>query len=292
MLRLILFLFIVFGISVVKVPQALALRPFVTTDADVAGPYAIELEWGIFGFTIKRQPGPDDVRIQSPSLRFNLGFPNLGFGDWEIVLETVHEFIDKKDKDLFESDTDQFTLTAGFIKNVWYRGEDWKPNVATETGLLYPTERGADRARGADFEGILIMSWFFPSFTWHLTMGGATHHSTKEEVSKIKAECIYGTIIDVPVPGRERFHLVSEYTGEKIEGEELQHQLLGGIVVHGPWGMDFDAAGFGALNATGFPGATGASVDWGFTSGVTISTKIVRRRDWEIKKGRRFPWLK
>lgn len=280
-LRLISLLLLVIGISALKAPSALALRPFVTTDADVSEPYEMEWEWGLFGLTVKKQPGPDEVRIQSPSLRFNLGFPNIGLGDWELVLESVHEFIDKKDRGLFDSDIDQFTATGGFIKSVWYRGENWVPSVATELGLLYPTERGAERARGADFEGLVIMSWFLPSFTWHMTMGGATHHTTKGGLRETRAQYIFGTILDVPVPGRERFHMVGEYSGEKVEKEEVQHQLLGGVVWHGPWGMDFDAAGFGGLSAE--------SVDWGSTVGVTISTKIIRRRDWEIKKGRRFP---
>lgn len=280
-LRLILLMLTFTGVSALKAPPALALRPFVTTDADVADPYVMELEWGLFGLTVKKQPGPDEVRIQVPSFRFNLGFPNIGLGDWELVLESVHEFIDKKDTALFDSDIDQFTATGGFIKSVWYRGENWVPSVATELGLLYPTERGAERARGADFEGIVIMSWFLPSFTWHMTMGGATHHTTKDELRETRAQYIFGTILDVPVPGRERFHLVGEYSGEKVEKEAVQHQLLGGVVWHGLWGMDFDAAGFGGLSAE--------SVDWGGTTGVTISTKIVRRRVWDIKKGRRFP---
>ncbi|MHC4197644.1 MAG: hypothetical protein ACYSRP_07005, partial [Planctomycetota bacterium] len=137
--KLVVSLLIVTGQSFWATPSALALRPFVTTDADVAGPYEIELEWGVFGLTVEKQPGHDEVRIQSPNLRFNVGFP----GDWEIVLETVHEFIDKENKGGFNSDTSQFTDTGGFFKKVWYRGNGWLPNFATETGILVPTERGA-----------------------------------------------------------------------------------------------------------------------------------------------------
>lgn len=274
--------FAIFLTTLLYPSTALALRPFVTTDADVAEPYEIELEWGYFGFTLEKEPGPDEVRIQSPSLRFNLGFPNLGLtGDWEVVLETVHEFIDKENRGGFESDVDQFTATAGFIKNVWYRGENWMPNFATETGLLFPSERGAEKARGVDFEGVVILSWFLPRFTWHMTLGGSTHHTEKDEPGETRVQYIFGTILDVPLPGRERFHLVGEYSGEKVEKEDVQHQLLGGVVWHGPWGVDFDFAGFGGLSTESF--------DWGFTAGVTISTKIVRRRDWEVKRGRRFP---
>lgn len=273
-LLLIVVVTVVIGTHAVRPPVVLALRPFVTTDADVAEPFEVELELGVTGFTIEKQPGPDEIRIQTPpSARFNLGFP----GDWELVLESVHEFIDKKNRGGFESDINQFTETAGFIKKVWYRGEDWVPNVATETGLLFPTERGAEKARGNDFEGTIIFSWFLSRFTWHMTLGGATHHTGKNELGETRAQYIFGTIFDVPVHAHdgEEIHLVGEYSGEKVEKEGLKHQLLGGVVWHGPWQMDFDLAGFGGLSTE--------SVDWGFTAGVTISTRLLRRRRWEAK---------
>lgn len=271
-MQYVLMLFVFTVCSMVNVPSALALRPFVTTDADVAGPYEIELEWGVFGFTVEKQPGRDEVRIQSPNLRLNVGFP----GDWEIVLETVYEFIDKKNTGGFSSDTSQFTDTGGFFKKVWYRGSGWWPNFATETGILYPTERGAERARDIDFEGLVIFTWNFPGLTWHMTLGGATKHTDEiDEPNENKANFIFGTIVDVPVPGRERFHLVGEYSGEKAEKEAIEHQLLGGMVWHSPWDMDFDVAGFGGLSAE--------SIDWGVTTGVTISTNLTRRRRREVK---------
>ena len=263
--KLVASLLIVTGLSFWATPSALALRPFVTTDADVAGPYEIELEWGVFGLTVQKQPGHDEVRIQSPNLRLNVGFP----GDWEIVLETVHEFIDKENKGGFHSDTSQFTDSGGFVKKVWYRGSGWLPNFATETGILVPTERGAERARDVDFEGLVIFTWNFPNLTWHMTLGGATKHTDEvDEPNENRANFIFGTILDVPVPGRERFHLVGEYSGEKAEKEAIEHQLLGGMVWHSPWNMEFDMAGFGGLNAE--------STDWGVTTGVTISADLIK----------------
>ena len=57
-------------------------------------------------------------------------------------------------------------------------------------------------------------------------------------------------------------HLVSEYSLEKVEKQNIEHQVLGGIVWDGPWNMKFDAATFWGLNSD--------SIDWGMTTGVTI----------------------
>ncbi len=233
-------------------------------NADVPEPYEISLEWGIFGFTLEKQPGPDEVRIQSPGLLLNVGFP----GDWQIILTTVHEFIDKENKGWFDSDINQFKATTGLIKNVWYRGRGWLPNFATQVGLLYPTERGTERARGADFAGMTIITWNLPCLSWHMTLGGTTKHTREEELPKeTRANFVFGTILDVPVQVRSKgkIHLVGEYSGQKAEKEELKHQLLAGVVVPGPLGMAFDIAGFGGLSSP--------SVDWGITAGVTISSR-------------------
>lgn len=249
---------IVIGAFIWQTPDALALRPFVTTDADVAEPMGIELESGVAGFTLRKNPGPDDARIQSPAIRFNLGFP----WDWEIVLESVHEWIDKRATGGFDADTDQWFATGAFIKKVWYRGHGWIPNFGTETGALIPTERGAERLRDVDFSGIALFSWFLKPVIWHITLGGETRHSGKTEPPDTRKRFVFGTIVDVPVPGMEKLHLVAEYSGNKAEKEPLKHQLLGGVVFETPWHMDLDAAGFGGLSAE--------STDWGMTAGFTL----------------------
>ena len=65
------------------VPQKLfALRPFVTTDADVVETNLVEVELGVFGLHVQRHPGTDELTLDIPSIRFNYGL----LWDSEIVL--------------------------------------------------------------------------------------------------------------------------------------------------------------------------------------------------------------
>ena len=47
-----------------------------------------------------------------------------------------------------------------------------------------------------------------------------------------------------------------------MEKQNVEHQVLGGIVRESPWNMEFDAVTFWGLNSD--------SIDWGMTTGVTI----------------------
>ena len=67
--------------------NVLALRPFVTTDADVVEPNIAEIELGIFGLHEQKHPGPDEFVLDESSIRFNYGLP----WDSEFVLEAVGE---------------------------------------------------------------------------------------------------------------------------------------------------------------------------------------------------------
>jgi hypothetical protein len=181
--------------------EVLALRPFVTTDADVVETNLVEIELGI------------------------------------------------KEK--------QFAHTAGFYKKVWWRGSDWTPNFATETGIVFPAEKDTS---GLNFEGTGIFSWYLNNLTCHLTLGGGTEKEPFEH--NRRGLFIYGIILDVPLPQYKKLHFVSEYSGEKMESATLDHQLLGGFMWEGPKEIEYDIAGFTGLNSE--------SVDWGMTMGVTF----------------------
>ena len=43
--------------------EVLALRPFVTTDADVVETNLVEIEFGFFGLHTQRHPGADEPNI-------------------------------------------------------------------------------------------------------------------------------------------------------------------------------------------------------------------------------------
>jgi len=243
--------------------EVLALRPFVTTDADVVETNLVEIELGVFGFHEQKHPGRDEITLEVPSIRFNYGLP----WDSEIVLETVGELIDNEYKGELGIKEKQFANTAGFYKKVWWRGSDWIPNFATETGIVFPTEK--DTA-GLDFEGTGIFSWYLNNFTCHLTLGGGTEKEPFEH--NRRGLFIYGIILDVPIPQYKKLHVVTEYSGEKVENSILDHQLLGGMVWEGPKEIEYDIAGFTGLNSE--------SVDWGITMGVTfVIGKTVYRRE-------------
>ncbi|GAN32256.1 MAG: hypothetical protein DYG83_12035 [Candidatus Brocadia sp. AMX2] len=236
--------------------NVLALRPFVTTDADVVEPNIAEIELGIFGLHEQKHPGPDEFVLDVSSIRFNYGLP----WDSEIVLETVGELIDSEYVGTLGVKEKQFADTAAFYKKVWWRsGENggWTPNFATETGFVFPTEKGTS---GLDFEGAGIFSWYLEKLTCHLTLGGGTKKEAFEH--NTRGLYIYGIIVDIPLPQCKKLHLVSEYSGEKVENAILDHQLLGGVVWEGPLNIDYDIAGFAGLNSE--------SVDWGITMGITF----------------------
>lgn len=236
--------------------NVLALRPFVTTDADVVEPNIAEIELGIFGLHEQKQPGTDEFVLDIPGIRFNYGLP----WDSEIVLETVGELIDSEYAGTLGVKEKQFADTAAFYKKVWWRSGEiggWIPNFATETGFVFPTEKGTS---GLDFEGTGIFSWYLERLTVHVTLGGGTKKEAFEH--NTRGLFIYGIILDVPLPWYKKLHLVSEYSGEKVENTVLDHQLLGGVVWEGPLNIDYDIAGFTGLN--------NESVDWGITMGITF----------------------
>src|SRR3989338_1609664 len=139
--------------------NAFALRPFITTDADVVEKGKIELEFGYFGIKEEKNPGSDELREQ------------------------------------------QFSGTAAFLKKVWHWGEGFVPDFATETGLLFPTEKGGERI---DFEGTGIFTWELKDVTFHTTIGGGTERKRRTkmlgdeefEVEETRGVFIYGSILD------------------------------------------------------------------------------------------------
>ncbi|KKO19912.1 MAG: hypothetical protein BROFUL_01362 [Candidatus Brocadia fulgida] len=235
--------------------QVFALRPFVTTDADVVETNQIEIELGLFGLHERKQAGTDELTLEVPGIRFNYGLP----WDSEIVLETVGELIDNEYAGSLGIKEKQFASTAGFYKKVWWRAESgsWTPNFATETGAVFPTEKGTS---GLGCEGTGIFSWYLKNLTCHMTLGGGT--TTEEFGDGRRGLFIYGVILDVPVPQYKKLHLVAEYSGEKVESSILDHQILGGFVWEGPKEIEYDIAGFTGLNRE--------SVDWGMTMGITF----------------------
>ena len=210
---------------IICINNASALRPFVTTDADVVEKGKIELEFGYFGRKEEKNPGRDELTIEFPDIRLNYGL----LWDTELVIETVGEFVDDRQKGSFELREQQFSNTAAFLKKVVYWGEGFVPSLATEAGVHFPTEKGSERI---DFEGICIFTWELKNVTFHTTIGGATERKrrTKKlgdeefEVEETRGVFIYGSIVDYKVSNVKGLHLVSEYSLEKVEEQNIEHQ--------------------------------------------------------------------
>ena len=82
------------------------------------------------------------------------------------------------------------------------------------------------------------------------------------KLKKREGILLYGSIVGYKVSKAKGLHLVSEYSLEKVEKQNIEHQVLGGIVWECPWNLEFDAATYWGLNSD--------SIDWGMTTGVTI----------------------
>ncbi len=255
---------IVFLLSfIICINNAYALRPVVTADAYVADKGKLEFELGYFGIKEEKNPGTDELTIEFPRIHLHYGL----FRDIEFTLETVGEFVDDRQKGDFELREQQFSDTAVLLKKVWHRGDRIIPSFATEAGVLFPTEKGGERI---DFKGVSIFTWEFKDIAFHTTIGGATERKRRAEkpedegleVEETRGVFIYGSIVDYKVSKTKGLRLVSEYSLEKVEKQNIEHQVLGGIVWESPWNMEFDAVTFWGLNSD--------SIDWGMTTGVTI----------------------
>ena len=65
---------IVFLLSfIICINNAFALRPFVTTDADVVEKGKVALELGYFGIKEEKNPGIDELTIEFPKISLHYG---------------------------------------------------------------------------------------------------------------------------------------------------------------------------------------------------------------------------
>lgn len=126
-----------------------ALRPFDGTDADVAKPGVVELEFGYFGYLRE----DSQKSVMAPAAVFNLG---LEHGNELVVEGRVRNRVHA------EADTQRTTFqdAAISLKQVHRAGvlqDAAGPSIASECGILLPTVAG-DRT-GATCAGILSQQW-------------------------------------------------------------------------------------------------------------------------------------
>jgi hypothetical protein len=232
-------------------PRAGAYRPFVSTDAAVAGRGEVEIEFGYAGF----RRNAEGTSIVAPSIVANLG---TGHG-----LELVGEF--KLVNDLSRSaegrDRTRVEDSALSVKWVAHEGvlqeHGSGPSLAFELGTLLPTVRHQDRP-GGELAG--IASFRALGWTCHLNGGGLV------EPGEDQPGLLWGAIVERPVVGRLRG--VAEVNGESTRGETAQSSLLLGAV----WDVEVAPPLHElSLDVGVRHGLSQLADDWGGTAGFTVA---------------------
>ena len=111
---------------------AVALRPFVSTDADVAEPGELEVELGYLGF--RRRTGA--TAVVTPALRLNLGIVR----DLEVVaeFEAAHVLSPRMHP---RSEVRNAALSLKGVAREGTLQQGSGPSLAVEASLLLPTAR-------------------------------------------------------------------------------------------------------------------------------------------------------
>jgi hypothetical protein len=218
-----------------------AYRPFISTDAAVAGPQEVEAELGYF--TLERDKGENSFIIPRVVLNYGL------FRNWEAVAEFAVLRSPDGDVNLIDP--------ALFVKAVLKEGvlqEKTGLSIAVEVGPLLPSTEKGERHFGV--EGTGIASGKLGPFMLHVNGGLGVQRSTGDVVG------IWGVIGELPLSNGLR--LVGEVNGEKPRRENQRDSGLLGVIWR-PWSsknVSFDA---GVRR-----GFTTAAPDWQFTMGVTL----------------------
>ena len=245
-----------FMLLVASSRELFAFRPFETEDAAVVDNGDVELEFG-FSINEQKQKIGDEVTIDMPIVSLTFGLPY----DIELSADLTMEFVDEDQGDGFHSTLEQLTGAGLNVKKVWMRGKGIIPDIATQTSILFPTEK---RARGVDIEHSFIYTWKLPNLLFHTTIGGGSEHVDEEDMEKdVRGRYFYGSILDYNLPLQgNNYHLVAEYFAERTINEPLEHQMLIGTTIDLPKNIKGDFAVFWGLNHQ--------SIDRGATFGVTI----------------------
>ena len=229
--------------------RAFAYRPFVSTDAAVAEPGEVEIEFGYIGF---RQRQGNGTAIVAPTIIANLGL----LRDLELVAETkaIHD-LSSGDERSHAEDTEvsvKWVAHEGVLQD---RGP--APSVAVELSLLAPTAPD-ERHVGGELTGIAsgtVLGW-----TYHLN-GGA-----KLDPVDSQPGVIWGIIVERPLRGGLR--AVAEVNGEAVRGEPPDDSALLGAILDVPVGVPLHGLSFDVGVRRGI---SSAAPDWGGTAGFTIA---------------------
>jgi hypothetical protein len=234
-------LLLAYSLLLLPVP-ALAYRPFVSTDADVAAAGELEIELGYFSW--ERDEG-ENVYV-TPQLVFNYGLTD--------TLELIAEFDLEHDLD----GNSQLIDPGLFLKTVLKQGvlqEQPGVSLAVEVGLLLPSAIEGENQTG--FEAIGILSGSLDSVSWHLNLGAGVDRMDGTAFG------LWGVILEYPLS--EDLRLVAELNGESLRGEGAENSGLLGVIWE-PSSLPDLTLDLGIRRGT-----SRAAADWGATLGLTFS---------------------
>ena len=157
---------------------ALAYRPFDGTDAAVAEPGEVEIEFQPAGVV----RGDLQKALIAPAAVVNYGF----IKNWELVLESQVQ------TPLSPSGPTSLSASGAFLKHVLRPGalqDQSGPSIATEFGVLLPDTTGDDRKFGASVAAIVSQRWDWGTIHWNVA-GALTRQQ--------HADVFVGAIIEGP----------------------------------------------------------------------------------------------
>jgi hypothetical protein len=156
------------------------------------------------------------------------------------------------------------TVTA---KTRFFQGEGSIPSLTTELTLLLPTQRRellSAPSRKVGFTGVLVATAEAGPLTYHLNLGGGVLESPKRSLGTV-GSLLWAIAGELPLT--HELSAVAEFRGESVRGSLPDNTVLGGLAWKSPWGIKFDAAGFGGLSQ--------GSNSWGVTFGLAHSFKAI-----------------
>ena len=227
-------------------PPAWGYRPFVSTDAAVAGAKEMEIEIGYFN--LERDRGRNTFIVPKAVLNYGL-IRNLELVGEFAVEEPPHG-------------SAQLLDPALSLKAVLKEGVLQEKNgisFAVEAGPLLPSTKKEEHRFG--FEGIGILSGRFGPLTYHANFGGGVDRAENNTF------LLWGVIAELPFV--QEFRLVGEINGENTKSKSADTSALVGFIWKSPLpNLSIDA---GIRR-----GISRAAADWMFTTGVTFSFSLAR----------------
>jgi hypothetical protein len=220
-----------------------AYRPFFSTDAAVADPKEIEIEFGYF--TLERDRGKNTFIIPKTVLNYGL-IQNLELVGEFGVEEPTHGSVRLTDAAV----SLKAILKEGFLQE--------KPGVsfAIEAGPLLPSTGGEKEKVG--FEGVGIISGELSPIIFHLNLGGGVDRMNDNPF------VIWGVIAELPV--LPKFRVVGEINGENTKGSSTDASGLLGFIWNPLRNLSIDA---GIRR-----GITRPATNWMFTTGLTFGFSL------------------